>query len=545
MNPSGNLGSFDHQGDRGQDQRAGERGGSRLSEDDIADQEREAGSGGGGGGESEDTTPVHEVSPWSIHGTPDILDAVNFHFPPFSGSSIATLPWPDETLPAFNNNDTGGEISGLEPFGPQYSRAFNTYQAEPMDIQMPTALPISSDEQSRDMAVMEYGTSAQAYSNANMQISGASDEAIDLDLTNRSAHIEAFNLAKALNAAPRPDRTRDRGDTERPRVAANFGMSSAAEFALSEDLLDKEAAAGSSSFNEENLSVNEIQHRRMQELSELAMELYAHLAANDRKNYQPTSDTKTAAFEDQLVGSVLKSSNTFLTLLTSFSTPATTLPSSPFSPPPSPTPSMNPPPPPNNCTCNSSDGGASPSASPVDQEDDAVMDGPAENSHGRLPAGSSDAPPIDVTTVLQLLTCYLRIIHLHSIMHARILDYMLAFLPHHHKTQHVNAVPPVFPGMQVGGVSLDKFGTFQVELLLQISMHMLDKIELTLGLPEEYRVGKRKRRKWGARGVLEASVSGDFVKCLMREEGWRGKKVESVREGLGNLRRVLKGAVDF
>lgn len=38
--------------------------------------------------------------------------------------------------------------------------------------------------------------------------------------------------------------------------------------------------------------------------------------------------------------------------------------------------------------------------------------------------------PIDVIIVLQLLTYYMRIIHLHSIMHTHFLDYILTFLPH-------------------------------------------------------------------------------------------------------------------
>ena len=90
---------------------------------------------------------------------------------------------------------------------------------------------------------------------------------------------------------------------------------------------------------------------------------------------------------------------------------------------------------------------------------------------------------------------------------------------------------------------MDRFGPFQVKLLLQISIHVLGDIELALGLPEEFMIGKRKRKREG-RGLLEASVSGGFVKRLMKEEAWRGKKVEFVRERLGNLKRVLKGAID-
>lgn len=94
--------------------------------------------------------------------------------------------------------------------------------------------------------------------------------------------------------------------------------------------------------------------------------------------------------------------------------------------------------------------------------------------------------------------------------------------------------------MQVGGVSLDRFGTFQIKLLLQISLQVLGGIESALGLPEEFRVGKN---KGGSTGVLVENVSGEFVKCLMNQRVWREKKVDGVKEQLSKLKRVLKRAM--
>lgn len=535
-NKSGHTGFSDsHLADGGRKQQGtGERNSGRMSGENTADQESE--------GETEDMSLVHALSPWSLNGTSNIFSGVGFDFPAYSGSSTATLPWPDETMPSFYND--AGEASGLESFGAKWSRAFHTYEAQPMDMQIPTASPMSNDDLSRDMSVKVSGAPVQTYS-ANVQISGPSDEAMDLDLPSENIYTSQFSPTNALK--PQLGQAEDM-DRERAQEYASLGMSSTTKSALFKDFTDGEAGVNP---NEETLSVNEIQQRRMQELSELAMDLYAQLAANDPQNHQPTSGATATGFQDQLVGSVLKSSNTFLTLLTSLFAPSR--PSSPH-----PTISTNH----NNSSCNSSDtdsdsdSGASSPASILRFDDPAMEDESMQQQRLRrnLPAGSSadlsskPPPPIDMATVLQLLTCYMHIIHLHSIMHARILDYMLAFLPNLQTNNTTTtqpqdiSVPPVFPGMQVGGVSLDQFGTFQVKLLLQISMHLLGEIELALGLPKEYSVGKR---KGSGRGVLEASVSGGFVKCLMREEAWRGKRVECVRERLGYLRRVLKRAVDF
>ena len=462
--------------------------------------------------ETQETSPVDELSPDPLQDTTSHLAGADLHFAAYPGSSNATLSWPDENLSAFYNNDAGQALS-LEPFGPKYSWAFHSYHAQPMDIQMPAALSMNSDAQLKDTGANSYGTPPQTFS-TNAQMSVASDEVMDIDFPNRSALSEPFSPMKAVQARPELVRNRDKD-----RAPEN---------------------EGGDNFDDGTLSISEIQHRRMQQLSELAMDLFAQLAANDPENDRQRGSSATATvFQDQLVGSVLKSSNTFLSLLTSFSTPTTpSTPTFPHAPPTSPI--MQ-----NNSPCSSSYSRASASASTSDQ-DDSNMDESGQNARCKLPNGSFDdskpPPPTDMTTVLQLLTCYLRIIHLHSIMHIRLLDYLLAFFPN--TNRHGVSIPPVFPGMQVGGVSLDRFGPFQVKLLLQISIHVLGDIELALGLPEEFMIGKRKRKSEG-RGLLEASVSGGFVKRLMKEEAWRGKKVEFVRERLGNLKRVLKGAIDI
>ena len=462
--------------------------------------------------ETLETFPVEELSPISLHDTTSHVTGADLHFAAYSGCSNATLPWPDDSLSACYNNDAGQALS-VEPFGPKYSWAFHAYQTQSMDMQMPAALALNGDAQAKDMSANGYETPAPPYS-SNAQVSGPSDESMDLDFPCRNTHNEPFSPMMAVQ--PRPDLIGNRGRNK---------------------MAEKEV---SNSFDEGALSSNEIQHRRMQELSELAMELYAQLAANDPENdHQRASGATATVFQDHLVGSVLRSSNTFLTLLNSFSTPDSS-PSPPFSYPP-----LTPPPIQNNSPCSSSYSKASPSAS-ISDHDDSTTDEPEQSPRGKLSNGTLDdsksPPPTDMTTVLQLLTCYLRIIHLHSIMHVRLLDYLSAYFPH--TDQHTGSVPPVFPGMQVGGVSLDRFGPFQVKLLLQISTHVLGEIEAALGLPEEYMIGKRKRKRDG-KGVLEASVSGGFVKRLMKEEAWRGKKVEFVRDRLRDLRRVLKGVIDL
>ena len=450
------------------------------------------------------------------------------------------LTWPDEELSLLGSQDSG-KTHGLEQFGPLSSWNFNPDQAQAMDVHMQPSFPLPAFENAKNTDVNNYLTSPQDLQDT-MPVSKAFQEAMDVDSLGRAAQIDPFGSRKVVEDASLPEQDQERSKSRKQSIRSP---------------------------NSETITITEAQHKRMRELSELAVDLYAQLAAhNPNRCGQPVPNSQ--AFQDRLVGSVLRSSNIFLALLKSFY-PSVARPtsssSSPFhrfpNPPCTASSSTNQ----NNSPCSSSysgTDGASPSASVLYELDDSIMDNDpgysAPNNHAGSSAFSEPPQPTDVTTVLQLLTCYLRIVQLHSIMHNRFHDYLFAYTtlptsqspstsslnrqPHHLPV----AVPPVFSGLQIGGVSLDPWGTFQVRFLLQISMHVLGEIELALGLPEEYvLIGRtasgRSDSRGGGVGLLEASVSSGFVKRVMKEGEWRGQRVEVVREQLRDLRSVLSGAV--
>ena len=513
--PSGQSGYLDSKAGTWQDQHGSGKPSSRPQEY-TADQECER--------ETEDTTPTYVQSPSSLHDSSNVLGEVDLDYSASSTSSTATLPWPDEILTPFSYQDAE-ETSGFEPFGSKYGWAFHNNRAQPMNMQVPN----SNGEQHIDVGVSSYGIPAQ-YCPKDTLIAGLPEEAMDIELLTASAHATSFDPTNAVDARP----CRDQGEH---REAAQFSQSSRVNVPASSLLLNDFAKTEAEiKLDKESLSMDEIQHQLMQELSKLAMDLYAQLATSDPENRQATSGNTVTAFQDQFIGSVLRSSDTFLTLLSSFSPPVTRSSSSSSLHSASSTRYRN--------TIYDSSDSATSTSSLGSEINDHDMNEMVQPSYGKRPAGNPDEleppTPIDMATVLQLLTCYIRVVHLHSIMHARMLDYMSAFLQHN--TQHVEFIPPVFPNMQVGGVSLNRFGTFQIKLLMQISVHVLGEIESALGLPTEFRVGNR---NGGKLGVLGGSVSGEFVKCLMNERSWRGKKLESVKEQLRSLRRVLKRAISF
>lgn len=518
VGPSDKSGYLDGKACTWQDQRgSGYSSSDQQSEGYTVNQEIER--------ERENTTQMHAQTPSSLRDNSNIPSEVDRDFSVCSRSSNAHLPWSDEMMTPFSYQNPE-EASDLELFGSKYNWVFHNNRAQPIDIQLPDASPTSNREQCRDGGLSTYGIQAQ-YCSGDAQMSGAS-EAMDIDLLGTSVHTGSLNPADTVDIRQCRDRDEHK---EWARLSGSSGMSATANSPLFERLAKTEAEF---KLGKGSLSVDETQHRHMQELSKLEMDLYVQLANINEESNQPTSSGVATAFQDQLIGSVLKSSDTFLTVLASFSAPVAH--SSPLSPYPAASSASY-----KNYIHGSSDSGtsASTSASGIDEYGTDEM---VQYPHGKRAIGSYDdlepALPLDMATVLQLLTCYIRIVHLHSIMHTRMLDYMAAFLQH--STQHVDFGPPVFLDMRVGGVSLDRFGVFQIKLLLQISLQVLGGIESALGLPEEFRVGKH---KGGRTGVLMENVSGEFVKCLMNQRVWREKKVDCVKEQLSKLRRVLKRAM--
>ena len=296
----------------------------------------------------------------------------------------------------------------------------------------------------------------------------------------------------------------------------------------------------------------DVHHRRMQELSELGMSLYSQVVSNEE--YQQTQSSASSVPCEQFVGDMLKSSATFLKLLGSF------YPSSVSQESPS-----------KASAWSSGDEEISPSEVSIfsDYSDVATntstttattASSDRRQTYQWRPSGSTvslpslygnvnqsreDAKPsvTDMTTILQLLTCYIRIIHLHSIFYTQIHDCLTS-----RPNKRGNQLSPVFPGMQIGDLCLDGFPNFQIKLLLQISTHLLGEIEKALGLPEGYRISIRDPQ---SQGILEASVSVQFVEMTMRENmrtglmGIEKDRIQSIREKLGSLRCLLKGTINI
>ena len=268
-------------------------------------------------------------------------------------------------------------------------------------------------------------------------------------------------------------------------------------------------------------------HQNTWRLSQLEVILHSVLASCASSENKPEPLSSGMYLDDSSIADVLKCSTAFMDILASF-----------FRPTGSQIPSMSSP--------QLSDGLCTPSSLsdwttlsenlPQWQKD--LSTSTRKTLDNSEPSRSADMP-----TAFKLLMCYLQITHLHSILYARIYRTLSEQVQNDGKNSQL---PPIFPGMQVGGVPLDDYGNFQVKYLLQILTHLLGEIEARLGLPTNLRISKESVQR---RGILEASVSPQFVEMAVMEHRRKGATDGSngyvnIKDSLRKIREILKTAIE-
>lgn len=173
---------------------------------------------------------------------------------------------------------------------------------------------------------------------------------------------------------------------------------------------------------------------------------------------------------------------------------------------------------------------------------------------------SGDLPWMNMITGLQLVACYLRFHQLHSVLYTAIYNYIAVdqsdktvldirsrSSSSSSQTQSLNPLdhrPTIF----LGGVLLEPFHKFQIKLVLQINTHLFGEIERALGLPDGYRVSKK--RKDEGSGILGGSMSPRLVEMTMRDYASGDVEAELdtlsvTKKRLAALRGLLKGMIDI
>lgn len=147
----------------------------------------------------------------------------------------------------------------------------------------------------------------------------------------------------------------------------------------------------------------------------------------------------------------------------------------------------------------------------------------------------------DKPAILQLIACYLRLLQLYLLLYTTIYEYIRSTESDFRRRQ------PIWSDLSLGSAPLYPFADFQIKLVLQVAVHLLEETEAALGLSERCRVSKKSVAEGS--GILGVNVTTHFVEMCMSElttgaEEGRGA-ITRLRDIMGRLTGLLDGPVGF
>ncbi|KAK5652235.1 hypothetical protein OQA88_10732 [Cercophora sp. LCS_1] len=154
-------------------------------------------------------------------------------------------------------------------------------------------------------------------------------------------------------------------------------------------------------------------------------------------------------------------------------------------------------------------------------------------------SAASAQSPLDTSTLLLVLLCYIHILRLHVALFAHIRVYLQFVSESEDRT--INPLP--------GLCGFDNFplqsGNLQATMIIHLVTSMFERIESLLGLPRELRIGTR---EVGHDGLLRSEGLLRLAESLIRredtgrpEEGKGG--IKSLRRDMKKAKRLLRGRI--
>ncbi|KAF7125777.1 hypothetical protein CNMCM5793_002070 [Aspergillus hiratsukae] len=179
------------------------------------------------------------------------------------------------------------------------------------------------------------------------------------------------------------------------------------------------------------------------------------------------------------------------------------------------------------------------------------------NTHGSSSSFSSSAStaatspvPVDMPTTLTILTCYTWLLQSYDAIFAQIYNALA-------RGGSSERIPSILPDLHVGGFTLDNHRDLQVEVLLNLSMEMLQRIEGVLGIcviSQRTNIASQPiAASMPARGILDAAPASAVLEIMFkqdnanRSEQNRGDQAwnpNMLKQTIQDIRELLQGG-DF
>ncbi|KAI0817247.1 hypothetical protein GGR55DRAFT_673085 [Xylaria sp. FL0064] len=156
----------------------------------------------------------------------------------------------------------------------------------------------------------------------------------------------------------------------------------------------------------------------------------------------------------------------------------------------------------------------------------------------------SGPPPVDMPMTLIILTCYTMLLQTYETIFSRIHECLFS----QHEQVPRQLIPPVLPGLHIGGFYLNKHQDLQMDILISLSYKMLERIEEALGINvvSEPRNPTSNYAPPQKRGLLESSGASAILDVMFRQKGlghsqnYRGERIAMVKQTMESIRQMFR-----
>jgi hypothetical protein len=144
------------------------------------------------------------------------------------------------------------------------------------------------------------------------------------------------------------------------------------------------------------------------------------------------------------------------------------------------------------------------------------------------PSPSASTLPLDVPTTFIILTCYMWLLRTYDTIFSRIYACL---------SSEASTIPSIMPDLKIGGFNLCERKDLQVGILVQLSTHMLERIEEMLGISV---ISSTPRHEDVNKGLLDSASSSALLDLMFRPKSSEKPRAPRLKETMDDIREALR-----
>ncbi|KAF1935139.1 hypothetical protein EJ02DRAFT_486783 [Clathrospora elynae] len=151
-----------------------------------------------------------------------------------------------------------------------------------------------------------------------------------------------------------------------------------------------------------------------------------------------------------------------------------------------------------------------------------------KRNHPATPSPPASTLPLDIPTTFIILTCYIWLLRTYDTIFSRIYACL---------SSEASTIPSIMPGLIIGGFNLCERKDLQVDILIQLSTHMLERIEETLGISA---ISSTPRHEEVNKGLLDSASSSAVLDLMFRPKSSERPRAPRLKETMDDVREALR-----